>query len=258
MRLSRTLLAVSTLLMAAHAHADQEFSGTGTQSSHECETAEQITVSGVGQNITLAGACGALRVSGTGNNVNIAQVEAIEVVGTSNVLRFGSNAAGGKPRLKNVGMGNSVVADSKLRSVSVPAEMPASSAHQSTPATLLADSEQCDPTQTVQGVANGQSLQCDAGERLLIEGFGISTNVSGDCAAICVNGTKNVITVDGDALAVAISGTGNQIRAKRVDAVSVEGMNNSIRYQSSMGGEGPKKDQPKVAREGVGNSVVRE
>lgn len=257
MRPSITLIA-ALLLTNEFAHAEQEFSGIRSQRNHNCSEAERIVISGVGQNITLRGACGAIEVSGTSNTVSVEQVESIAVEGTSNRLSFGSNAQGNKPRVANSGMANSILQDAGLRKPGLPVEAAPAKATAAAPAALVRDPEQCNPTQSVQGVANGQTLQCETGERLFIEGYTINARVTGDCAAVCVSGTNNVITVDGDALAVAISGTSNQVRAKRVDAVSVDGISNTVRYQSSLGGAGPKKDQPKVASEGVSNSVSRQ
>ena len=247
-------------LIAVVAHADQEFSGVGAKRDYRCQDSETVTVSGVKQRISLSGVCGNLVISGTNNDVRVAQVEAIEVDGASNKIYYGSNAKGSKPSLKNSGIGNTVAADAGLRPINVPAEAAVGKtiASSAQPAAMIGDPEQCRATQTVAGVANGQSLHCEPGARILIEGVSIITRVSGNCAAICIDGTNNVITVEGDALAVAVSGTTNQVRAARVDAVSLSGMNNSVWYQASLGGQGPKKDQPKVATSGVRNSVARQ
>ena len=254
-----SVLTVLTLI-AVVAHADQEFSGVGAKRDYRCKDSETVTVSGVNQRISLSGVCGNLLISGTGNDVRVAQVEAIDVEGTTNKIYYGSNAKGAKPSLKTAGMGNTVAADAGLRKINVPAEAAAAktSASSAQAAAMIRDPDQCRATQTVSGVANGQSLHCEPGARILIEGASITTRVSGNCAAICVDGTNNVITVEGDALAVAVSGTTNQVRAARVDAVSLSGMNNSVGYRTSLGGQGPKKDQPKVATDGIRNSVARQ
>ena len=255
-----TAIITALSLTAIVAHANQEFSGIKTKSEHRCRESETISVSGVEQQISLSGVCGKLVISGTGNNVRVVQVEAIDVDGTSNKIYYGSDAKGSKPSLKNSGTDNIVVADSGLRKIdtavqAAPGKAVASSTQ---PAAMIHNPDQCQATQTVEGVANGQSLHCEPGARILIEGVSINTRVSGNCAAICIDGTNNVITIAGDALAVAVSGTSNQVRAARIDAVSVEGTNNSVRYRTSLGGQGPKKDQPKVATDGIGNSVARQ
>ncbi len=123
------------------------------------------------------------------------------------------------------------------------------------PAAMILDPKQCRATQAVKGISNGQTLHCEPGARLLIEGISNTARVTGNCAAICIRGTDNVITIDGDALAVAVRGSTNEIRAMRVDAVSLRGMNNSVWYQTSLGGIGPNKDQPKAAIRGIHNSI---
>lgn len=247
-------------LIAVVAHADQEFSGVGAKRDYRCKDSETVTVSGVNQRISLSGVCGNLLISGTSNDVRVAQVETIDVEGTSNKIYYGSNAKGAKPSLKTAGTGNTVSADAGLRKINVPTEAVAGKTMTSSApaAAMISEPDQCHATQTVEGVANGQSLHCEPGARILIEGVSIITRVSGNCAAICIDGTDNVITVEGDALAVAVSGTTNQVRAARVDAVSLSGMNNSVSYHTSLGGQGPKKDQPKVATDGMHNSVARQ
>ncbi len=257
----RNVTLLSALALSAlAAHADQEFSGVGAKHDFRCQNSETVTISGVKQNINLSGVCGKLLVSGGNNEVRVAQVEAIEVEGTSNRVYFGSNAKGSKPSLKNAGADNVVTADAGLRKISVPAQAASGKAVASSAqaAAMIRDPEQCGATQTVEGVSNGQSLHCEPGARILIEGVSINTQVSGNCAAICISGTDNVITIEGDALAIAISGATNQVHAARVDAVSLDGMNNRVQYKTSLGGQGPKKDQPKVASEGMGNSVSRQ
>lgn len=258
--LRNTTLITGLVLSAFAAHADQEFSGVGATRDYLCKNSETITVSGVSQNINLSGVCGKLLISGASNEVRVIQVQAIAVEGTSNKIYYGSDAKGSKPSMKSSGTGNVLTADAGLRKINATAESTAGKAVASSAqaAAMIRDPEQCGATQTVEGAANGQSLHCEPGERILIEGVAINTRVSGNCAAICINGTDNVITVDGDALAVAVSGTTNQVRAARVDAVSLDGMNNSVRYKTSLGGQGPKKDQPKVATDGIGNSISRQ
>ena len=258
--LRNSALLSAFVLSTFAAHADQEFSGVGTQRNYVCKNSETITVSGVTQNIQLSGVCGKLLISGASNEVRVVQVQSIDVEGTSNKIYFGSNATGSKPSIKSSGAGNVLTADASLRKIAAPAEAASGKtvASSAPAAAMIRDPEQCGATQTVEGVANGQSLHCEPGERILIEGVSINTRVSGNCAAICISGTDNVITIEGDALAVAVSGTTNQVRAARVDAVSLDGMNNSVRYKTSLGGQGPKKDQPKVAIDGIGNSVSRQ
>ncbi len=247
-------------LTAFGAHADQEFSGVSGTRAHMCRASENVTISGVNQQINLSGVCGNLVVSGTNNVVRVEQVEAIDIEGTSNKIYYGSDAKGSKPSVRNSGMSNIVDADSRLRKIAASAEAGAgnSAVRSAKPAAMIRDPDQCNATQTVEGIENGQTLHCEPGARILIEGVSINTRVSGNCAAICISGTNNVISIDGDALAIAISGTTNQVRAARVDAVSLDGMNNTVVYKTSLGGQGPKKDQPKVATDGIRNSVSRQ
>ena len=258
--LRNTTLLTALSLTALVAHADQDFSGVSSKRDYLCQNSETVTISGFGQHISLRGVCGKLVVSGTSNEVRVVQVQAINVEGTSNKIYYGTDAKGSKPSLKNSGTDNIVAPDSGLRKINAPASATSGKGIVSSaqPAAMIRDPEQCHATQTVEGVANGQNLHCEPGARILIEGVSIITRVSGNCAAICVDGTNNVITIEGDALAVAVSGTTNQVRAARVDAVSMGGTNNSVWYKTSLGGQGPKKDQPKVATDGIRNSVARQ
>lgn len=247
-----TLAFVVFGLIAQAAYADREFGGLSSSARHTCQGAESVLVSGVGLRITLTGVCGKLHVSGANNAISVEVVASIDIDGTNNRISYSKGA----PRLSNSGSGNIIEPETHDFPIQLHEQLEAIT-ERNTPAALALKVDQCNATQTIQGAAIDQTVKCSSGERLLIEGHDTITRVIGNCVAVCISGDKNVISVEGDALAVAISGSDNQLRANRVDSVSVEGRQNAIRFQSSLGGEGPNNDQPKLASAGAGNSVSR-
>lgn len=219
----------------------REFSGVSSKASYQCKPGEDISVEGTSQTIALTGACGALSISGVSANIRVQQVESIVIEGFKNQVAYGSNALGGKPKIDVSGVSCTIAADKALIVVATPRNA-SSAAPKSTaaPATLIADIAACGATRTIQGVSNGQAIDCAKGERLLISGVNIVTSISGNCAAICIDGTSNTVTVAGDALSIAIAGTSNSVSATRVDAVSIEGMSNRVSWRTSAYPKGPK------------------
>lgn len=254
----RLMLLAALGLIAQAAYADKEINGLRSQHQYKCRDWENVLVSGIGLRISLKGECGALVISGSNNAVSIKTLNALELKGTNNSVSYGGNAQGRDPVIQDIGTANTVSVDLRLRGHWIPAEVAQESSDQyASPAALLVDPEQCNPTQTLQGAANGHVLHCEVGDRILIEGVAISTKIRGDCEVLCLSGSQNAITVEGDARVIAIRGSGNQVRAMRVDAVSLQGINNTVHFYRSYGGEGPKKDQPKLASKGLGNSALR-
>ena len=243
-------LSLLTLVCMQAVCSAKEFSGVGGTHRYVCKPGESVSVEGVSQRVSLSGPCKNLEIDGKSATVSVQQVESIVVNGASNVVRFGSNAAGAKPVINISGVGNSSAADAALRRVAVAAGTPAASTLPASAASMIASPDNCSATQTVEGVSNGQNIQCAAGARILFSGVNIKASVSGNCAAICVSGTGNQINVQGDALAIAIDGASNVVSAARVDAVSVEGMSNAVSYASSF-----HKTGPKFSNEGISNSV---
>jgi hypothetical protein len=241
-----------TALLATHASA-KEFSGVSGKHSYSCKAGESVTVSGTSQQLQLSGPCEALIVDGVSATISVQQVERIDVTGTNNSIRFGSTAQGGKPNVQSSGFANTINADANLRSKSaaVVAESPDSAMPSNAPvAAMITSVDQCQATQTIEGVSNGQSIACSAGARLLFSGVNIKASVSGNCSAICIDGVSNQISVSGNALAIAISGTSNIVSAARVDAVRIDGMSNTVNYRSSAVKKGPK-----FSNEGINNAL---
>jgi hypothetical protein len=243
---------IITALLATNASA-KEFSGVSGKYSYRCQAGENITVSGTSQQLQLSGPCAALIVDAVSATIAIQQVERIDVAGTNNNIRFGSTAQGGKPSVQSTGFANTINADASLRSKNAPiaAESPELAAPSNAPAAAMITSvDQCQATQTIEGVSNGQAIACSAGARLLFSGVNIKASVSGNCSAICIDGVSNQISVSGNALAIAISGTSNVISAARVDAVHIEGMSNTVNYRSSAVQKGPK-----FSNDGINNAL---
>ncbi len=231
--------------------AAKSFSGVGTKANYACQAGEAISIEGTSQVINLTGPCGSLVVSGVSAVVSVQQVESIALEGYSNQIRYGSNAMGTAPKIDSSGVSSSAKADASLRIVKAAAEASAA-ASSKTPGAAIASLENCAATRTIEGVSNGQSIACSAGERIMISGVSITTQVSGNCAAVCVDGTSNTVTIAGDALSVFVEGTSNNVRAERMDAITVSGMSNIVSWRSSGYPKGPK-----ISNDGLANSLSK-
>jgi hypothetical protein len=228
-------------------------SSMGGKSSHRCASGEDVLIEGTNQQVSLSGPCGDVSVEAIGAVVRVEQAEAIFVEGMNNTVSYGSNAAGGKPVIEVEGVTCAVNPDPALRRVATPAEATSSGASSAAaPARAIVSLESCAATRTVEGVGNGQSIACDAGERLMISGVSIKTVITGNCAALCVDGMNNQVTIQGDALAIRVEGTTNTVMAKRVDAINVDGVSNKVFWQDSA-----HKNGPRHSLEGIGNTVSR-
>lgn len=231
----------------------KDFSGVGTKANYACQPGEAITIEGTSQVINLTGECASLQVSGVSAIVSVQQVESITLEGYGNQIRYGSNAAGTAPKIDISGVSSTATPDAKLKIVAAAAQLNATpSASSKTPGLPISSIENCAATRTIEGVSNGQSIACSAGERILISGVSITTQVSGNCAAVCVDGDSNTVTVSGDALSVFVEGTSNTISAERIDAINVSGMSNRVLWGSSGYPKGPK-----ISSEGIANSLSK-
>jgi hypothetical protein len=230
----------------------KEFSGISTKASYECKNGEDVTVEGTSQTIRLSGVCGALVVEGVNAMVSVEQVESIHLEGMKNTVTYGSNRSGQKPKISIEGVSCTANPDAKLLRAKVTTAEQVVAVSPTAPARAIGSLDACAPTRTIEGVSNGQSIQCDAGDRILFSGVSIKSSVTGNCAAICVDGMNNQITVKGDALAVLLEGTTNTLSAYRIDAVTIDGLSNKVIYRTSA-----HKDGPKASVDGVSNSVSR-
>lgn len=248
----RTAVALALALLGLSLNTQaKDFSGVGTRVNYTCQPGEAITIEGTSQVIDLTGQCGSLLVSGVSAIVSVQQVESIALEGYSNQIRFGSNAVGTAPKIDISGVASTATPDAKLRIVAATAES-AAAASSKTPGLPISSVEHCAATRTIEGVSNGQSIACSAGERILISGVSITTQVSGNCAAVCVDGASNTVTISGDALSVFVEGTSNTISAERIDAINVTGMSNRVLWRSSGYPKGPK-----ISSEGIANSLSK-
>jgi hypothetical protein len=258
-RFPMPLLSLSLAAIFSTGAQARAFSGIGGHASHTCKAGEAISVDGTNQSITLTGACGALSVDGANNTVSVQQVESVASNGVTNTITYGSNAKGGKPSIAVSGVSSAVKQDKSLmvvRAAAAPspaeATAPPQANSQSAAAAAISSVDTCAATQTIEGVSNGQSLECAAGDRLLFSGVSIQATVTGNCAAICIDGANNTINVAGDALAIVISGVSNTVKANRVDAVNIDGMSNKISWATSA-----HKNGPKLKSDGINNGASR-
>lgn len=231
--------------------AAKDFRGVGTTDNYTCEAGEAISIEGTSQFVNLTGACGSLVVNGVSAVVSVQQVESISLEGYYNKIRYGSNAAGTAPKIDSSGVSSTAKADASLRIVKAAAEA-STVASPKKPGAAITSLENCAATRTIKGVSNGQAIACSAGERILISGVSITTQVSGNCAVVCVDGASNTVTVAGDALSVFVEGTSNNVRAERMDAITVSGMSNIVSWRSSGYPKGPK-----ISNDGLANSLSK-
>jgi hypothetical protein len=255
-RFPMPLLSLSLAAIFSTGAQARAFSGIGGQASHTCKAGEAISVDGTNQSITLTGACGALSVDGANNTVSVQQVESVSSNGVTNTITYGGNAKGGKPSIAASGVSSVVKQDKSLMPKSSVAQTSAEATpralSQTSAAAAITSIDACAATQTIEGISNGQSLECVAGDRLMFSGVSIKATVTGNCAAICIEGTNNIISITGDALAIVISGVSNTLSANRIDAVNIDGMSNKISWRTSA-----HKNGPKLQSEGINNGLSR-
>lgn len=88
---------------------------------------------------------------------------------------------------------------------------------------------------TLAGTGQEQTVTCDKGAEVIIEGASNSFLLQGECAR------------------VSVAGTSNQVHVESVGRVSVEGVDNVVLWERGLGTA----RKPKVSTSGVNNKVAR-
>jgi hypothetical protein len=73
-----------------------------------CAKNDEISVSGIGEEVTVTGECGAVAISGSENKVTIESAGRIQVSGVQNTVRWQRELAGKPPRIQKSGVDNRV------------------------------------------------------------------------------------------------------------------------------------------------------
>lgn len=74
----------------------------------ECAETGKVRVSGLGSNVRVLGPCAEVEVSGTGNRVEVHDVEKVVITGTGNQIEVHRAAGGRRARIVDRGIGNNV------------------------------------------------------------------------------------------------------------------------------------------------------
>lgn len=74
----------------------------------ECAETGKLRVTGLGSNVRVLGPCAEVEVSGTGNRVEVHDVEKVVITGTGNQIEVHRAAGGRRARIVDRGIGNNV------------------------------------------------------------------------------------------------------------------------------------------------------
>lgn len=118
-------LALLLTLATTPAFADPEIDAAGTSVTHDCASDPEFSVTGSGNQVTVTGACKAVdvmgsgnevtieistkvSVTGSGNKVHVDAADRISLTGSSNQLTWKKGIKGKKPKVSRTGVGNTV------------------------------------------------------------------------------------------------------------------------------------------------------
>jgi len=87
----------------------------------------------------------------------------------------------------------------------------------------------------LEGLGQKQTVTCEKGAEVLIEG------------------TANDYSIEGECMHVSVSGTSNKVRVVSVGRVTVEGTSNVVTWEHGLGTA----KKPKISTEGVNNKVLQ-
>ena|SRR5687768_16517481 len=91
-----------------------------------------------------------------------------------------------------------------------------------------------EPTWSLDASETTYSYVCGGGDRIAINGHGNTVSVTGECAALEVNGSNN------------------RVEIAAVGEIRVDGDNNDIRYERALKGK-----KPTIKKKGASNTVRR-
>jgi hypothetical protein len=82
--------------------------GTGGQRTAHC-AGQDVGISGYGMRIQITGTCRSITITGSGNQVEVAEVAAITINGYGNTVHWAATPSGTTPDITDNGEGNTVV-----------------------------------------------------------------------------------------------------------------------------------------------------
>ena len=218
-----------------------------------------LTVEG-GFNILTLRNCSELIVNGGENTIDAGVLDAIEVAGADNKITWTESPDGRRPRITNEGEGNVIA--SKRAGATAKAPAPASTAPktESTSRVTVAGDQV-----KVQGPDGSVTVGADGSVTLKEGTAGASTTTAAgkirvdqdgrretlDCrgASAVVNGDKNVLTFS-NCDQVSVNGQGNSVAVRGVQAVMINGNDNTLIWEPAADGS-----RPRVTDNGRGNTV---
>jgi hypothetical protein len=251
-RVVKTAALSALLLSAATASAQRSvIEGGGSRLTVACKP-DGVTVQGLGNTVTLTGACTDVVVEGSNNTVHIATLGRLKVAGMNNKVYWTAGIDGAAPKVTKEGIGNVVErktpADTDApattsRPQTAPSSGGAARATASSPSSgATATAKPGNPTLTVgsgdkkvaMGAgAGGAGVAAKKGEPAPARPVSRSTRSSAPAAGsglpILVPNNQQVKTMDCEGRAVSVSGNGNRLTLRGLcGPISVGGNENIL------------------------------
>jgi hypothetical protein len=103
--------------------------------------------------------------------------------------------------------------------------------------------------QTINDSKTSAKQDCSKDDKLTVNGSNVTVELTGTCAQVTLNG--NQITLNGSAQKVSVNGNNNTLAIGTVDALALQGNNNTVTWKSGVHGA------PKVSNLGSGNTITQ-
>jgi hypothetical protein len=220
-----------------------------------------LTVEG-GFNVLTLRNCSELIVNGGENTIDAGVLDAIEVAGADNKITWTESPDGRRPRITNEGEGNVIASKRAAAGATAKAPAPTSTApktESTSRVTVAGDQVKVQGPDGSVTVGAGGSVTLKEGTadasttsaagRIRVDQDGRRETLDCRGASAVVNGDKNVLTFS-NCDQVSVNGQGNSVAVRGVQAVMINGNDNTLTWEPAADGS-----RPRVTDNGRGNTV---
>jgi hypothetical protein len=207
----------ASALAAESAAAQTQFSGSGRQTTLDCQGGT-VVITGGRNDLRIRGPCRKVSVTGAANVVAVDSAAAIEISGAMNRVTWREGVDGRPPRVSRTGVGNTV-------------------AQASAPRPGLAQS----------AARQGADAAASGGEAVEILSDGVRRTIDCGGRSLALMGSRNTLTLRGRCPLVKVSGDDNLLTVEAPEAILVTGDRNQVGWS-----DGP---SPKVSSTGRQNRI---
>ncbi|MFN7942888.1 MAG: DUF3060 domain-containing protein [Thermoanaerobaculia bacterium] len=263
-RLSIVLaLALTAALSTGPANAAIEVKGDGLHRTVDCGDGGRVVVTGSRNDLVFTGRCAKITLSGEGHHLRVAALGALAMSGLNHRVEWESAIGGGRPKVEDSGLNNSVVQVEGAPGQSAATSSSSSGSSASSQSGAAAgggvtmssggakiEADSTGVTLQAQGGAQGAGAAA-SGPMIDINGASIERTVECTGGGVSINGYGNRIVIRGECPKVLINGQGHHVHVEAVGFLDVNGDGQEVGWVRGANGA----TEPKVRKQGTNQHI---